>query len=133
MQEVFQVAIDEENRAKDAVRIAAKLVNDAPVEVAGHLVVRKSGGFRLSPERSGRSAELFPCHPALPEEVSDYVVIAHDGEDQVVGQCSPRPVELRPASGLWPSRPCSPGVRGAVRSPANRRSATFDGQQSHQR
>lgn len=37
MQELFQVAIDDENRAKEAVRKVTKAPTDAIVEVAGEL------------------------------------------------------------------------------------------------
>ncbi len=50
-QEFFQVAIDDENRAKDAVRIAAKLANSTPVEVVGKLSPTEIGWLALAARR----------------------------------------------------------------------------------
>ena len=70
MQEYFQVALDDENCAKEAVRIAAKLANGALVEVVGQLSSTEIGWQSLAPgevrsvrrtiagsEHQGRSAK----------------------------------------------------------------------------
>lgn len=49
MKEFFQVAIDDERRAKEAVRIAAKLANSALVKVEGELSSTEIGWLSLQP------------------------------------------------------------------------------------
>ncbi len=49
MQEFFQVAIDDENEAVEAVRVAAKVINGAPVEVVGELSHTELGSLSLVP------------------------------------------------------------------------------------
>ena len=48
MEEFFQVAIEDESRAMEAVRIAAKLAGGVPVEVIGELST--SEGLSLEPQ-----------------------------------------------------------------------------------
>jgi hypothetical protein len=48
MQEFFHVAIEDKNRAQEAVRIAAKLASSVPVEVIGELST--SEALSLEPE-----------------------------------------------------------------------------------
>jgi hypothetical protein len=60
MHEFFQAAIDDRNRAVEAVRIAANVVNGTPVESSVNSVQQRSVGCRLSLERSGRCAEPSP-------------------------------------------------------------------------
>jgi hypothetical protein len=49
IQEFFQVAIDHEDRAVEAVRTTAKVVNGTPVEVVGELSSTEIGWFSLVP------------------------------------------------------------------------------------
>jgi hypothetical protein len=71
MQEFFKVAIEEKERAVEAVRIAAKIVNGTPVEVVGELSPKEIGWASLQPgevrsvrrtiagsERQGRATRL---------------------------------------------------------------------------
>jgi hypothetical protein len=49
IQEFFQVAIDHEDRAVEAVRTTAKVVNGTPVEVVGELSSTEIGWLSLGP------------------------------------------------------------------------------------
>ena len=49
MQEFFQVAIEDMSQAIEAVRIAAKVSNGAPLEVVGELSATEIGWLSLAP------------------------------------------------------------------------------------
>jgi hypothetical protein len=49
MQEYFQLAIEDENQAVEAVRVAAKVVDGTPVEVLGELSPTEIGWLSLAP------------------------------------------------------------------------------------
>ena len=49
LQEIFQVAIDDESRATEAVRIAALIAKDALVEITGKLSPTEIGWLSLEP------------------------------------------------------------------------------------
>ena len=49
MQEFFQVAIEDKSQAIEAVRIAAKVSNGAPLEVVGELSATEIGWLSLAP------------------------------------------------------------------------------------
>jgi hypothetical protein len=78
LQEIFQVAINDDTRAKEAVRITALVADDAKIQVIGKISATEIGWLSLEPGEVRSIRGPIPLQSSPAEQVSDQVVSARE-------------------------------------------------------